>query len=79
MSGETLVHALVARAHLLIFGVRGLLRSAALQTGVPPVLIAALTLVAAWWALKRTLRFAVQVALVTAALLVATEFGWLRW
>jgi hypothetical protein len=49
------------------------------HTGLPVVLVAAIALVLSWRMFKRSLRFAVEVALVSAVLLVATELGLLRW
>ncbi|HZU81439.1 MAG TPA: hypothetical protein VE987_00910 [Polyangiaceae bacterium] len=60
-------------------GVRVALRWAEQHTGLPAVVIAAITLVASLRVFKRTLRFAVEVAVATALLLLATELGLLRW
>jgi len=49
------------------------------HTGVPALLVAAMMVVLGWRILKRTMRFAVEVALVAVALFAATELGWIRW
>jgi len=48
------------------------------HTGVPAVLVAAVALVFSWRIFKRTMHFAVQVGIALAIVLVATQFGWLR-
>jgi hypothetical protein len=49
------------------------------HTGLPIVLVAAVLLVVAFRLAKRVTRFAVEVALVVALLLVATKLGWISW
>jgi hypothetical protein len=48
------------------------------HTGAPVVVVAAVALVASWRIAKRALRFAVEVAVVLALLVVATRLGWIR-
>lgn len=48
------------------------------HSGVPVLVVAALAIALGYRILKRTLRFAVEVALVAAALFGATELGWIR-
>lgn len=48
------------------------------STGAPAVLVAAVLLVVGCRVLQRSARFVVQVVLVLAVLLVATQLGWLR-
>jgi hypothetical protein len=59
--------------------IRALLRWGAHHTGLPVVLVAAITLVLSWRILKRTLRLVVEVAIALALLVVATRMGWLTW
>jgi hypothetical protein len=59
--------------------VRTVLRWGAHHTGLPVVLVAALTLVLSWRILKRTLRLVVEVVIALALLVVATRMGWLTW
>jgi hypothetical protein len=70
---------LLAWAALLGRSVRGGLAWAAHHTGLPVILVAAIALVASWHMVKRTLRFAIEVALALAALFVATRLGLLSW
>jgi hypothetical protein len=50
-----------------------------LHTGVPALVVAAVLIAVGYRVLKRTSRFAVEVAAVTLALALASELGWLRW
>ncbi len=59
--------------------VRGALRWGAHHTGLPIVLVAAISLVLSWRILKRTVRLAVEVVIALALLVVATRLGWLTW
>ncbi len=61
------------------FTVRFAVRWLSHHTGVPALIVAAVMVVVGWRLLKRTARFAVEVALVAALLLAATELGWIRW
>ena len=49
------------------------------RTGLPALAVAAAALVVGYRVLRRSLRFAIEVAVVTAILLAATRLGWLRW
>jgi hypothetical protein len=60
-------------------GLRAALRWGAQHTGLPVVLFTAIALVASWHVFRRTLRFAVEIAIAVAALLLATRFGWIAW
>jgi hypothetical protein len=55
------------------------LRWASHHTGLPVILVAAIALVASWHLFRRTLRFAVEVAVAAVLLLAATKLGLLRW
>jgi hypothetical protein len=70
---------LLAWASMLGGSVRGALFWASQRTGLPVILIAAIALVASWRLFKTSLRFAIEVALAGAVLLVATRLGLLRW
>ena len=59
--------------------VRAALDHAQRRTGLPKVLLAALTLTLLWRVLKRMTKYAVEVVAVTALLAVASELGWMRW
>lgn len=58
---------------------RVVVRFVAQHSGLPALLVAAVLLVVGWRLLRKTLRFAVEVAVVTAALVAATQLGWIRW
>ena len=49
------------------------------HTGVPALLVAALLVVIGYRILKKSARFALEVALVAALLVAATHAGWLHW
>jgi len=51
----------------------------AVHTGLPALLVAAIAIVVGYKILKRTGRFALEVTVVSIALVAATEMGWLRW
>lgn len=53
-------------------------RYAADHTGVPAVVVASVALVVSWRMFKRTLRFAVELAIAMTLVITATELGWLR-
>jgi hypothetical protein len=55
------------------------LRWASQHTGLPVILVGGLVLVASFRVAKHSMRFAVELALATALLFLATEFGWIRW
>jgi hypothetical protein len=48
------------------------------HTGIPALVVAAVLVVVGYRLLKRSARFAVEVMLVTACLVAATELGWIR-
>jgi hypothetical protein len=50
-----------------------------LHTGVPTLLVAAVLVVVGYRVLKKSARFAVEVALVAALLVAATSAGWIHW
>ena len=54
-------------------------RSLAAHTGLPVLLIAALLVALGYRLLKRSMRFVVEVVVVTLVLLAATAVGWLHW
>ncbi|MBX3185647.1 MAG: hypothetical protein KF819_01475 [Labilithrix sp.] len=58
---------------------RHALRWLSLHTGLPVLIVAAVLLAVGHRLLRKTARFAVEVALVSALLLAATEAGWIRW
>lgn len=49
------------------------------HTGLPALLVAAVLVVVGYRLLKKTARFAAEVAMVTIALVAATELGWIQW
>jgi uncharacterized integral membrane protein len=59
--------------------VRAALRWASCHTGLPVVVVAATAIVVSWHVFRRTLRFAIQIALAAALLFAATRWGLLRW
>jgi hypothetical protein len=75
--GDT--HRLVAWVSPLGQSVRHFLALGAKHTGLPVVVLAAILLVASFRIARFAARFAFQVALVAAFLVLATRFGWLRW
>jgi len=50
-----------------------------LHTGLPALIVAAVLVALGYRILKKTARFALEVALVAVGLLAATEAGWIRW
>jgi hypothetical protein len=74
-----LLNRLLAWAALLGGNVRTWLGWASHHTGLPVIVVAAIALVASWHIFKRTLRFAIEVAVAVAVLLVATRLGLLSW
>jgi|CZKU01.1.fsa_nt_gi hypothetical protein len=60
-------------------GARALVRWGAHHSGLPVILVAALTLVLSWRVIKRTFRLALEVVIALALLVVATRLGWLTW
>ena len=59
--------------------VRTVVRYLSEHSGVPALLIGTLLVVVGWRILRKTLRFVVEIALVTAALIAMTQLGWIRW
>jgi len=59
--------------------VRAALRWGAYRTGLPVIVVAAISLTASWYLFKRTVRFAVGIVISLALLLVATNLGWIAW
>lgn len=55
------------------------IRWLSLHTGLPALVVGAILIVVGYRLLKKTARFAVEVALVAAFLVAATSAGWLRW
>jgi hypothetical protein len=55
------------------------IRWLSLHTGLPALLVAAVLVVVGYRILKKSARFAVEVALVAALLVAATNAGWIRW
>ena len=49
------------------------------HSGLPALLVGAILVVVGYRILKKTARFAVEVALVAALLVAATSAGWIRW
>ena len=49
------------------------------HTGIPALGVAAILIVVGWRILKKSARLAVEIALVGALLVAATQAGWLRW
>jgi hypothetical protein len=50
-----------------------------MHTGVPALVIGAVLVVVGYKILKKSARFAVEVALVAALLVAATSAGWIHW
>jgi len=50
-----------------------------LHTGLPALVVAAVLVVVGYRILKKSARFAVEVALVAAFLVAATSAGWIHW
>jgi hypothetical protein len=55
------------------------LRWLSLHTGMPTLVVAAVLVVVGYRILKKSARFAVEVALVAALLVAATSAGWIQW
>jgi hypothetical protein len=60
-------------------GARFVVRYLARHTGLPALVVAAILLVVGYRVLKRSARFAVEVVVVTVALVAATQLGWLHY
>ena len=66
----------------MLAGLRHFLQWVTQHTGIPVVVVAAVLLVVSWKLAKyakRARRLALEIAVVTALLLLATHFGWIRW
>ncbi len=50
-----------------------------LHTGLPALVVAAVLVVVGYRILKKSARFAVEVALVAVLLVAATSAGWIHW
>jgi hypothetical protein len=59
--------------------VRSALGWGSTHTGLPVIVVAAIALVVSWHLFRRTLRFAIEVAVAAALLLGATKLGLLSW
>ena len=68
-----------ASRHEALAGCKAAVRWLSVHTGVPALVVAAVLIALGYRVLKRTARFAVEVAAVTLALVAASELGWLRW
>jgi hypothetical protein len=76
-----------ARSH--VAGVPGLpavttalkhgIRYLSLHTGLPALLVAAILVVVGYRLLKKTFRFAMEVAVIAVALVAMTQLGWIVW
>jgi hypothetical protein len=58
---------------------RHAVRWLSLHTGLPALVVAAVLIVVGYRILKKSARFAVEVALIAALLFAATCAGWIRW
>ena len=63
----------------VLAGSKALVRWLSVHTGVPALLVAAVLLCVGYRLLKRSARFALEVAAVALALVAASELGWIRW
>jgi hypothetical protein len=60
-------------------GARTVVRYLSQHTGLPALLIAAVLVAVGYRLLKKSARFAVEVAAVALVLVAASELGWIRW
>jgi hypothetical protein len=58
---------------------KGIVRYASSHTGLPAILVAGVLVWAGYRILRRTLRWALEIAVVSIALAAATRFGWIHW
>jgi hypothetical protein len=79
VAGGNVQHAMVWSWSGILSEGRALLRFLAVHTGLPVTVVAALLAIASYRVLKRTARFAFQVAALALALVAASELGWIRW
>ena len=63
----------------IAFAGRFAVRWLSVHTGLPALLVGAVLVVVGYRILKKTARFAVEVALVAALLVAATSAGWIQW
>jgi hypothetical protein len=59
--------------------VRSLVRVVAHHTGLPVVVVSAIAIALSWRLFRQSVRFAFEVLVAAAGLLVATRLGWIRW
>jgi hypothetical protein len=59
--------------------VRSAVRWGSEHTGLPVILVAAITMVVSFRMFKRSVRFAVEVVVCVALLAFATKLGWIHW
>ncbi len=71
--------ALAKAAGFLGLHAKAALAWASTHTGVPALVVAAVALVVGYRVLRRSARFAVEVAVVSAALVFLTHLGMIRW
>ena len=69
----------IAWAGLAGGSLRAGLKWASVHTGLPVLFVAAIALVASWHLFRRTMRFAIEVAVAAVLLFVATQLGLLHW
>lgn len=62
-----------------LVGAKAAVRWVSQHTGVPALIVAATLVVGGYRVLRRSMRFAIEVAVVAAALLAASHLGWIRW
>ncbi|MDB4934462.1 MAG: hypothetical protein JWP87_1434 [Labilithrix sp.] len=62
----------------LVHGAKHAVRWLSLHTGLPALVVAAVLVVVGYRILKKSARFAVEVALVAALLVAATSAGWIH-
>lgn len=55
------------------------IRWLATHTGVPAIIVAAVLVAIGYRVVKRTVRFAIEAAVVVALFVVASRLGWLVW
>lgn len=67
------------RAAALAGWAKHAVRYLAQHTGVPALIVAALLVALGYRLLRRSFRFAMEVAVVAAALVAMTELGWIQW
>ncbi|WP_169928324.1 hypothetical protein [Labilithrix luteola] len=83
-AARALPKTLEAVRHAAAWGVIGTwtklaLRWLSVHTGLPALFVAAILVVVSYRLLKRSAKFALEVAAVAIALVAATELGWIHW